>query len=36
MVMGLGTSDYGGMYLMEDRLIFELEDDHTLVTNLVD
>ncbi len=34
MVMGLSRPGDGGMYLLEDDLIFELEADHTRVTNL--
>jgi phenylacetate-CoA ligase len=34
MIMGYSLPDFGGMYLFEDDLIFELEPDHTLVTNL--
>jgi phenylacetate-CoA ligase len=34
LIMGLGKADYGGIYLFEDDLIFELEPDHTLITNL--
>jgi phenylacetate-coenzyme A ligase PaaK-like adenylate-forming protein len=34
LVMGLSRAEYGGMYLFEDDLIFELAADHTLVTNL--
>ena len=32
--MGLSRPEDGGMYLLEDDLIFELEADHTCVTNL--
>ena len=32
--MGISKSEYGGMYLLENDLIFELKDDHTCVTNL--
>jgi phenylacetate-CoA ligase len=32
--MGLRRPDYGAMYLFEDDLIFEIHEDHTLVTNL--
>jgi phenylacetate-CoA ligase len=32
--MGLCRPEYGGMYLFEDDLIFEIYEDHTLVTNL--
>lgn len=34
MLMGLSRADLGGMYLMEDDLIFDLATDHMLVTNL--
>ena len=34
LIMGVGRADFGGMYLFEDDLIFELHDDHTLITNL--
>ena len=34
LVMGLSRPGDGGMYLLEDDLIFELEPDHTRVTNL--
>lgn len=34
MIMGLSRPGDGGMYLLEDDLIFELEPDHTLITNL--
>ncbi len=34
LVMGLSRPGDGGMYLLEDDLIFELEADHTRVTNL--
>jgi phenylacetate-coenzyme A ligase PaaK-like adenylate-forming protein len=34
LLMGLGRPEYDGMYLIEDDLMFELQDDHTLVTNL--
>ncbi len=33
-IMGIGKDSYGGMYLMEDDLIFELHDTHTCITNL--
>jgi phenylacetate-coenzyme A ligase PaaK-like adenylate-forming protein len=32
--MGFSRPEFGGMYLLEDDLIFELGADHTLVTNL--
>lgn len=32
--MGMTLAGSGGMYLMEDDLIFELQADHTCVTNL--
>ncbi len=32
--MGISKLEYGGMYLLENDLIFELRDDHTCVTNL--
>lgn len=32
--MGISKLEYGGMYLLENDLIFELKDDHTCVTNL--
>jgi phenylacetate-coenzyme A ligase PaaK-like adenylate-forming protein len=34
LIMGLSRPGDGGMYLLEDDLIFELEADHTCVTNL--
>ena len=34
LIMGLGTREFGGTYLFEDDLIFELMPDHTLITNL--
>jgi len=34
MFMGISKPRYQGMYLLEDDLIFELQDDHTCVTNL--
>lgn len=34
LIMGLGTRKFGGTYLFEDHLMFELMPDHTLVTNL--
>lgn len=34
LIMGLGTREFGGTYLFEDDLIFELASDHTLITNL--
>ena len=34
LIMGANRPEYGCMYLFEDNLIFELEEDHTLVTNL--
>ena len=34
LIMGLGKAEYGGIYLFEDDLIFEIEPDHTLITNL--
>jgi len=34
LIMGLSRPGDGGMYLLEDDLIFELEADHTRVTNL--
>lgn len=34
LVMGFGRSEWGGMFLCEDRLIFEIRSDDTLVTNL--
>jgi putative adenylate-forming enzyme len=32
--MGISKPEYGGMYLLEDDLIFEIHSDHTCVTNL--
>lgn len=32
--MGISKPEYGGMYLLENDLIFDLRKDHTLVTNL--
>jgi len=32
--MGISKPEYGGMYLLENDLIFDLKDDHTCVTNL--
>ena len=32
--MGISKPDYGNMYLLENDLIFELQSDHTCVTNL--
>lgn len=32
--MGISRPEYGGMYLLENDLIFELRKNHTLVTNL--
>ncbi len=32
--MGIGKDEYEGMYLMEDKLIFELHENYSLVTNL--
>ena len=32
--MGIGRSEYGGIYLFEDELIFEMEEERTLATNL--
>jgi phenylacetate-coenzyme A ligase PaaK-like adenylate-forming protein len=34
LLMGFSRPEFGGMYLFEDDLIFELRRDHTLVTNL--
>ena len=34
LVMGVGRSEWGGMFLCEDRLLFEIQVDETLVTNL--
>ncbi len=34
MLMGFSRSEFEGMYLFEDDLIFEMAADHTLVTNL--
>ncbi len=34
LIMGVGRPDFGGMYLFEDDLYFELASDHTLITNL--
>lgn len=34
LIMGLSRPEYGGMYLFEDNLIYEIGADHTLVTNL--
>lgn len=34
LIMGYGTRQFGGTYLFEDDLIFELDTEHTLVTNL--
>ncbi len=34
MLMGMSHPLHGGMYLLEDDLIFELHHDHTCVTNL--
>lgn len=34
LLMGYSRREFGGMYLFEDDLIFELRRDHTLVTNL--
>jgi phenylacetate-coenzyme A ligase PaaK-like adenylate-forming protein len=34
MLMGMGTSAESGMLLFEDDLIFELQPDHTCITNL--
>lgn len=34
LLMGMGTRQLGGIYLFEDELIFELEADHTLISNL--
>lgn len=34
LTLGLAKPEYGGMYLMEDDLIFELGEDYTCVTNL--
>ena len=34
LIMGVGTREFGGTYLFEDDLIFELMRDHTMVTNL--
>jgi phenylacetate-coenzyme A ligase PaaK-like adenylate-forming protein len=32
--MGISKPEYGGMYLLENDLIFDLKKDHTLVTSL--
>ena len=32
--MGISKPEYGNMYLLENDLIFELQSDHTCVTNL--
>jgi phenylacetate-coenzyme A ligase PaaK-like adenylate-forming protein len=34
LITGYGRSGFGGMYLFEDELFFELMPDHILVTNL--
>lgn len=34
MIMGIGRDDFGGMYLMEHNLIFEIQPKCLLVTNL--
>jgi phenylacetate-coenzyme A ligase PaaK-like adenylate-forming protein len=34
LMMGISKPGYGGMYLLENDLIFELEKEHTLVTSL--
>jgi phenylacetate-coenzyme A ligase PaaK-like adenylate-forming protein len=34
MVMGFARPEFDGMYLLEDDLIFEINEDHVLVTNL--
>lgn len=34
LIMGMGSKQMGGITLFEDELIFELESDYTLVTNL--
>jgi phenylacetate-CoA ligase len=34
LLMGFSRPEFGGMYLFEDDLIFEIRRDHTLVTNL--
>lgn len=34
LTMGVGRPEDGGIYLFEDELIFEIEDDQVLVTNL--
>ena len=34
LLMGMGTRQLCGIYLFEDELIFELEADHTLISNL--
>ncbi len=34
LIMGFGKRDWGGIYLMEDDLMFELTSAHTVITNL--
>lgn len=34
LIMGVGKDEYGGMHLMEDNFLFELNPSTTLVTNL--
>jgi phenylacetate-CoA ligase len=34
LLMGMGSRRFGGTYLFEDELIFELAPNHTLITNL--
>ena len=34
LIMGANRPEYGCMHLFEDNLIFELKEDHTLITNL--
>lgn len=34
LIMGVSKPEFGGMYLLEDDLIFEIGADHTVVTNL--
>lgn len=35
LVMGLNAEGYGGIYLLEDDLIFEIQDEYTCITNLL-
>lgn len=34
LMAGVGSKEYGGMYLFEDTLYFEFQESHTCITNL--